>query len=124
MSISDIHMLLEGNINPSRLKTVSPEYRDKISAGLKGRVISPQTRAKMSEANKGKILSAEHCAKISAGLSSAWSSGRRTVTVSVMTPDGLFASNKKAAKHYGISCQGMRYRCGNHNYPDFYNVKK
>ena len=41
----------------------------------------------------------------------------------VCTDQGIFENTQLAAKHYSISCNGMRYRCQNDKWPNFYYIK-
>ena len=52
----------------SRVKTMTPEHRAKISAALKGRPKDPEVVARMAATNRGKRHSPEWSAHISAGL--------------------------------------------------------
>jgi group I intron endonuclease len=127
MSISDIELLLSGNIHAGSLKrtlgftgkTHSEETRAKIGAASKtrihshrfsftGKTHSEETRAKMSASLKGSRFGGRHseetCAKISASLK-----GRRVGGAlgnngkSFMTPSGLFVSRSAAARALNIN---------------------
>lgn len=50
-----------------------------------------------------------------------WAEGRENLGAKkVQTPDGIFKSTKEASKHYKISENGLRTRCNNDKWPDFY----
>lgn len=49
----------------SKLRNSDPEYKKKLSAGMKGHVVSEETRIKIGNAHRGKIISEEHKKKIS-----------------------------------------------------------
>ncbi len=53
-----------GENNPNYGKTLSDEWKKKISKSLEGRTFSEETKKKMSESHKGKTLSEKHKEKI------------------------------------------------------------
>jgi hypothetical protein len=82
---------------------LSAEQRAKISRATRGKTISAETRAKTSQSlqgntngagNRGKTISAETRAKISRAMQ-----GRSAYNCrQIMTPYGIFPSQKKAAQ--------------------------
>lgn len=44
------------------------------------------------------------------------------IAIRVITPDGEFDSISDAARHYGMTSEGMRNRVNSDNYPEFYKT--
>ena len=64
------------------------ETKDKIGAANRGKDVSDETRAKIREIAKN-----------------------RAKKYAYHTPDGIFYTAEEAAKHYGLSSDGLVYRC-------------
>ena len=64
------------------------ETKDKIGAAHRGKDVSDETRAKLSKMAK-----------------------QRDKEYTYHTPDGIFYTAEEAAKHYGLSSDGLVYRC-------------
>ena len=113
-------------IETTSSKAKSDEHRQKISESKIGKPRSEETRRKISEYNKTKKLSEEHKRKIGdkhRGKKQTEEAKKRMSEakgVAVHTPDGVFSSQKAAAKHYGIQPASVRRRIKSANFTEWY----
>ena len=98
----------------------SDETKARMSQAFKGRVFSDEHKAAISRSKKGSKASPETRKK----MSDARQRGKHPRARAVQTPNGIFACQNDAADFYGISSGGIRKRCKNHNYPEFFLIQQ